>query len=220
MSTRHNHERGAISASIFAIIALTILVVAFGSFGIWSYVNYMDQKSDVEGKVEGAVAKAKLEQSTADEKRFAQREKEPMKQFVGPSDYGRLTFDYPKTWSVYQATDVAVGGGVTFQAYLNPVIVPPLTETQKLALRVTIEQINYDQKLASYDKQIKKGELKSSVYTDGTHTGTMLVGNFSKEMISTAILLKMRDRTLMMRTDGDVFSEDYATLLKTVKFNE
>ena len=30
----------------------------------------------------------------------------------------------------------------------------------------------------------------------------------------------MRDRTLTIRTDGDVFKADFEALLKTVKFNE
>ena len=30
----------------------------------------------------------------------------------------------------------------------------------------------------------------------------------------------MRDRTLTLRTDGDVFKEDFEAILKTVKFNE
>lgn len=213
-------ESGAINGSIFAIIALVILVLVFGSFSIWAYINYLDNKNNVDTKVSEAVAKAVLDQSNADEEKFAAREKEPMRQFVGPSDYGRLTFDYPKTWSAYQATDVSEGGGATYEAYLNPILVPPITDTQKFALRVTIEQKTYDQSVESYDSAIRDGDLKSSVYSDGKHTGTKLVGNFSEDIYGTAILLKMRDRTLTLRTDGDVFAKDFANLLKTVKFNE
>lgn len=213
-------EEGAISGSIFAIIALVLLVVIFGSFGIWAYTNYLDQKSNVDGKVKEATAKAVLENSQTLEKKFTDEEKQPMRQFVGPSDYGRLTFDYSKTWSAYQATDVSKGGGVTYEAYLNPILVSPVSDTQKFALRITIEQKTYDQAVAAYDKQIKSGDLKSSVYSDGNLTGTMLVGNFNKDIYGTAVLMKMRDRTLTMRTDGDVFKDDFLALLKTVKFNE
>ena len=73
-----------------------------------------------------AVAEAKKEQATLDEDKFAQREKEPNRQFVGPDDYGRLTFDYPKTWSVYVARDTSRGG--TYEAYLNPITVPPVCQ--------------------------------------------------------------------------------------------
>lgn len=220
MNKLRREEEGAINGSIFAIIALVLLVVIFGSFGIWAYTNYLDQKSNVDGKVKEATAKAVLENSQELEKKFADEEKKPMRQFVGPSDYGRLTFDYSKTWSAYQATDVSKGGGVTYAAYLNPILVSPVSDTQKFALRITIEQKTYDQAVSTYDKQIKNGDLKSSVYSDGNLTGTMLVGNFNKDIYGTAVLMKMRDRTLTMRTDGDVFKDDFLALLKTVKFNE
>lgn len=220
MNVYRDREEGAINASIFAIIALVLLVLVFGSFSIWAYVNYTSQKQDVDSKISEATAKAVLAQSTKDETAFAAREKEPMRQFVGPSDYGRLTFDYPKTWSAYQASDVSKGGGVTYQAFLNPVLVPPVGDSTKFALRITIEQKTYDQSVASYQKLIQKGDLKSGVYSDGNLTGTKLVGNFNKDIYGTEVLIKMRDRTLTLRTDGDVFINDFLALLKTVKFNQ
>ncbi len=221
MNHYRRREQGKSIGVIIAIVALGILVVVFGSFSVWAFTNYTDQKNNVDTKVSDAVAKAKLEASTKAEEIFAQREKEPKRQFVGPSDYGRLTFDYPKTWSAYQDSDVSNGGGVTYQAYLNPILVPPVkVATQKFALRITIEQKTYDKSLEDLQKQIKKGELKASPYSDAGLTGTMVTGNFTKDMVSTAVLIKMRDRTLTLRTDGEVFKEDFAAILKTVKFNE
>jgi hypothetical protein len=220
MNTRRVPERGAINGSIFAIVALVILVLVFGSFSIWSFLNYTEQKNNVDTKIADAQAKATLDQATKDEEDFAKREKEPMRQFVGPADYGRLTFDYPKTWSAYQATDISQGGGVTYEAYLNPILVPPVSPKTKFALRITIEQKIFDKAVEVYAPLIKKGDLKSSVYSDGIHTGTRLEGSFNKDIIGTAVLIKMRDRTLTIRTDGDVFKADYEAILKTVKFNE
>ena len=213
-------ERGSVNGSVFTIIALVILVLVFGSFGIWSYMNYMDQKTNTDQKVEEATAEAVLKASEKLQAEFEEKEKQPLRIFVGPSDYGRLSFDYPKTWSAFQESDVSQGGGVTYAAYLNPVIVPPVSETTKFALRITIEQKIYDKALDEYASQIKKGDLKSSVYVDGNRTGTRLTGNFNKDIVGTAVLIKMRDRTLTLRTDGDVFLPDFEAILKTVKFNE
>ena len=213
-------ERGSVNGSVFTIIALVILVLVFGSFGIWSYMNYMDQKTNTDQKVEEATAEAVLKASEKLQAEFEEKEKQPLRIFVGPSDYGRLTFEYPKTWSAFQESDVSQGGGVTYAAYLNPVIVPPVSETTKFALRITIEQKIYDKALDEYASQIKKGDLKSSVYVDGNRTGTRLTGNFNKDIVGTAVLIKMRDRTLTLRTDGDVFLPDFEAILKTVRFNE
>lgn len=220
MNMRRRMEAGAINGSIFAIIALVILVLVFGSFSIWAYVNYLDQKQDVDSKVDEAVAAAVLQENKKSEAAIEKYKNETTTLFVGPSDYGRLTFEYPKFWSAYQATDVSQGGGVTYEAYLNPVLVPPVGDTTKFALRITIEQKTFDQSVADYQKQIEKGELKSSAYSDGTHTGTKLVGNFNEDIYGTAVLIKMRDRTLTIRTDGEVFKDNFDTILKTVKFNE
>lgn len=220
MSSIRNKEKGAITGSIVAIVVLVILVLGFGGFSVWSYLQYLDQRDNVDEKVDVAVAEAVRQNSEKLEADFEAREKEPHRQFNGPSDYGSLTFEYPKTWSAYQATDISGGGGVTYEAYLNPVLVPPITNTAKFAVRITIEQKTYDKSVSSYDSLVKKGDLTSSVYSDGTHTGTKLVGNFDKNTYGTAVLLKMRDRTLTMRTDGDVFTSDFEALLKTLKFNE
>jgi cell division protein FtsB len=220
MKPYRSREQGAIHRSVIAIAGLFALVVILGIFGTWSYVNYLNQKKDVDGRIADAAAQARLEQSEKDEADFEARENKDTRQFAGPSDYGRLTFDYPKKWSAYQATDVSEGGGATYEAYLNPDLVPPLSETQKFALRVTIEQVTYDKAVASYANLIKKGDLKSSVYNDGTHTGTMLKGNFNKDIIGTAVLIKLRDRTLTLRTDGDTFQDVFTEILKSVNFNE
>lgn len=220
MISKRRHEEGAVNGSIIAIVALVVLVLIFGSFSIWSYINYIDQKQNVDSKVQEAVATAVLQESKKSEAAIEKYKNATTTLFVGPSDYGRLTFEYPKFWSAYQATDISEGGGATYEAYLNPVQVPPVTETTKFALRITIEQKTYDQSLADYQDQIEKGELKSSAYSDGIHTGTKLVGTFNEDIYGTAVLVKMRDRTLTVRTDGDVFKENFETILKTVKFNE
>ena len=224
MNTRTSRMRGAINGPIIAITALTILVIGFGAFGIWSYIQYSTVSTDVEGQISDATAKAVKEQVDIDEKKFAEREKQPLRQFAGLDDYGRLTFDYPKTWSAYQATDVSKGGGATYEAYLNPLLVPPVTpankNSMKYALRVTIEQQLYDQVITTYSARIKKGDLQSSAWTNGEYSGTMLIGNFTKDIRGRAVIMKMRDRTLTVRTDADVFKDDYEALIKTIKFNQ
>jgi len=222
MSTS-SYQRGAINGSIIAIVTLSILVAVAGAFGGWAYIQYTDQKTNVDNMISTAKTEAAKEQEDADSVKFTKAAKEPLMTFSGPADYGHLTFQYPKTWSAYQATDIRQGGGVTYYAYLHPVFVPPTTPTdQKFALRIVIEQKTYESVLAGYDKQLKKGDLQSSAWTDNDNglTGTMLKGNFTTEIRGTAVLIKMRDRTLTVRTDSDIFNDDYKVVLKTLNFNQ
>lgn len=216
--TIHKHEQGAVSGLLIATIGLTILLIAASSAAIWAYMNYVDQKTNVDNKVAIAVADAKKLQSDIDEKKFTERDQLPYRQFTGPDDYGRLTFDYSKQWSVYIAKDVEQGG--TYEAYLNPVVVPPINSTTQYAVRVTIENKDYDEVLATYSLLVKKGDLRSqSVAANGVN-GTRLDGSFSEDIRGAAVIFKIRDKTVTLRTDADTFKPNFEELIKTIKFNQ
>ncbi len=213
----HKNERGGVSVSTISIIGLIVLVLVTGSLAIWAYLSFTEQKTDVDGKISLAVAKAKNEQAEADEAKFAEREKQPLRQFVGPDDFGRLTFDYPKTWSAHVSHDGAKGGA--YEAYLNPVVVPPISADQQFSLRVTIEEKDYDQVVKSYASLVKKGDLRSSATSANGNNGTRLDGNFSKDIRGSAVIYKIRDKTVTLRTDADTFKPDFENLIKTINFN-
>ena len=99
------------TALLVSTIVLAILAVAFAGTTIWAYMNYTDQKTDVDGKIALAVADAKKKQADEDQKKYNEILQNPYTEFVGPDDYGRLTFNYPKTWIVYVAKDVSQSKG-------------------------------------------------------------------------------------------------------------
>lgn len=202
---------------IVGIVFIFTTVIATGGM-IWALINYFDQKDNVDTKVATAVATAKKEQADADEEKFTEREKEPNRQFVGPDDYGRLSFDYPKTWSVYVDKDASSGG--IYQAYLNPVSVPPVSNSQQYALRVTIESKDYDQVINGYDSLVKKGDLKTSAVKADNQSGTRLDGNFNRNIRGSAVIFKIRDKTVTIRTDANTFKKDFDKIIKTITFNK
>jgi hypothetical protein len=214
---QRSSEYGGIGGSLLAIIGLIILVLGASGVALWAYMNYMDQKTNVDNKISLAVAEAKKSQSDTDSAKFLEQEKVPNRLFVGPEDYGRLTFNYPKTWSVYVAADVTHGG--TFSAYLNPVTVPLVSGEQRYALRVTIEQQDYDAKLQQYEGSVTSGQLKSSVTSANGKTGTRFDGTFNDGIRGAAVVFKIRDKTVTIRTDADTFKPDFESLIKTVNFN-
>jgi hypothetical protein len=215
---RHKNEQGGVSGSMIAIVGLVVLVVVAGSLAIWAYISYTEQKTDVDGKINLAVAKAKNDQQTDDDKKFAEREKEPNRTFVGPDNFGRLTFSYPKTWSVFVSEDGADTN--SYHAYLNPISVPPLSEKQQYSLRVTIEQKDYDQVVKTYQEKVRKGDLRASATSANGHNGTRLDGTFTKNIRGAAVIYQIRDKTVTLRTDADTFKPDFEALIKTIDFNQ
>jgi len=214
-----NDQRGEVNPLLLISIVLTILVLGLGSFSIWAYVNYSDQKNNVDQKIAAAVADAKRQQSSDDEASFAEREKQPARQFVGPDDFGHVIVSYPKTWSVYVDKDGS--GSANYEAYFAAGVVPPLTSKTPYALRITIDNKSYDDILKSFQDTVKKGDLKSSPVTLQGQNGTRLDGNFSKDISGSMVLFKVRDKTLEVYTQSPSFADDYNnTILPSLTFNK
>lgn len=214
----HRNEQGIANPLFISTITLAILSALAIAAAIWGILNYMEQKTDVDGKIDTAVSEAKKEQADTLEAKFTARDKEPNREFVGPEDYGRLAFNYPKTWSVYIKQDITQGGD--YEAFLNPVSVPPVSDTQQYALRVKIQQMDYDKVIATYSTLVKKGDLKSSAVTANDTNGTRFDGTFTKYIRGSAVVFKLRDKTITLRTDADTFKPDFDALITTIKFNQ
>ncbi|MDO4684237.1 MAG: hypothetical protein Q4B06_00850 [Candidatus Saccharibacteria bacterium] len=217
MNKVDTQEGSVILGVLVAVFA--VLSVAFGGIAIWAYMQYESASNDVESKIKLAVSQAEKDQAEKDEQKFAEREKEPNYEFVGPDDYGRLTFKYPKTWSLYEATDIARGGD--YKAYIHPEKVPPVSDSQRFAVRVLIENKDYDRVVQQYDSLVKKGDLRSSSTSSQGNTGTRLDGNFNKNIRGSAVIYKLRDKTATIRTDADsTFKADFDKLIQTITFEQ
>ena len=214
---RISRESGMTNKWLMVSIVFVITTVVFGGVMTWALVNYFSEKGTVDTQVATAVSDAKKTQADADTAKFNERDKQPNRQFVGPDDYGTLTFNYPKTWSVYVSSDGSTSS--TYQAYLNPVSVPAVSQSSLYALRVTIETKDYDQVINSYTSLVKSGALQSSVVKSGNQTGTRLDGNFTKDLRGSAVIFKIRDKTATIRTDANTFEGDFNALVSTLTFH-
>lgn len=203
---------------MISTIGLIILVLGAGSLAIWALLNYQEQKTNVDGKVAEAVALAKKEQAEEDEAKFAEREKEPRREFIGPDDYGRLSFTYPKTWSVFIAKDATKGGD--YEAYLHPVQVPSIENlaTQQFAVRLQILNRGYDDYVEQFEGRVKDGKLRSSAVSVNGENGIRFDGNFTDQIRGATVIFKMRDKTVVFSTDADLFKPDFDALIKTVTY--
>ncbi len=202
------------------IIILSLVALTFVGLFVWMFVQYKDVQTDVDGQIEVAVAAAKDEQVMEDEAKFLEREKYPYKTFSGPADYGQLTFEYPKTWSVYIAKDASNGGD--FEAYLNPGQVDAVSNDTINALRVTIQDKSFENVAAEYQKYIDRKDSNLTVetvtingITANHYTGTIP----NTDLSGYVVIFKIRDKTAVLRTDSTLFRGDFDKLLETITFN-
>lgn len=202
------------------IIIVSLIAVTFIGLFIWMFVQYNDVQTDVDGQIAVAVAEAKDEQTVKMEAEFLEREKYPYKTFSGPVDYGQLSFEYPKTWSVYIAKDAANGGD--YEAYFNPVQVDAVSNTTINALRVIIRDRSFEDIVAEYQKAMdrKDANLTVETITINGATANRYTGTIPNTDLSGYIVVfKIRDKTAILRTDSVLFQGDFDKLLETIKFN-
>lgn len=205
------------------IIALSLVSVTFIGLFIWMYIQYDDKRTDVDGQIADAVVKAVDENTTKLENEFAEREKYPFKTFAGPADYGELTFEYPKTWSVYVAKDARKGGD--FEAYFNPLEVNEVSDVDIAALRVKILDTAIDDVTAEYQSELEGEDAKmtfesitigqNSDITANKYTGVIPGTEFNGYVV----VFKIRDKTVVVQSDSVLFADDYNRILASVRFN-
>ena len=214
---KSSHESGMVHPLLLSTIVLAVLTTGLGGFSIWSFVNYLDQKNNTDAKISAAVATAKTQQTTVDQAAFAEQEKAPNRQIIGPVDLGQVTFSYPKTWSVYVDKSSAAG----YEAYFHPLVVPGTTTGTAYALRVSIIDNKYESVLGSFNERIKAGQLKASPITLANVDGTRLDGAFSSTVRGSMVLFKIRDKTLEVYTQAEVYKNDFDNIiLKSLQFNK
>lgn len=209
--------RGGISGA--AIMAITFGICLAAALGvlIWGTVKYFDLKQNFNVRVEQRETATKISVTQALEAEFAEREKEPYYEFIAPDDLGRVHFFYPKTWSVFINKDAT-----PYQAIFNPMVIRPINSDSRYALRLTIEDKEYTRVLSTYDSAIKKGDLKQSIITVDDERATRLEGKFSNKISGTAVIFKVRDKTVTLQTDvaTEEYTKQFNTIIEKVTFNK
>ena len=201
---------------VVCLIAATAIV-----FAVYFFMQFNELKTDFDLQKDAAVAEAVAKQQDEDNAKFAEAEKLPYKQFSGPSDYGSISFEYPKTWNVYIDSD-GLSNNSDFISYFRPEQVDSIKDnTSRFALRFKIlnQQITNVQK--QYDSKIQSGKMTSSIFNADNNniTGTKYVGEIEKDMNGIVVLIKVNDKTAIFQTDSMVYQQDFETLISKIRRN-
>lgn len=204
---------------IIVLIVVSLLAATFIGLFVWMYISWNDTKTNVDGKISEAVAIAVHDEQEKLETEFAEKEKYPFKTFAGPTDYGAMAFEYPKTWSVYVEQDASSGGD--FTAYLHPDIVNVVNAKSLYALRVTIKNDLTEDVLKTYQRAVDKGTMKASLVTINGANANLYEGILSNSTKYEGLVavFKIRDKTAIIQTDALLFRDDYMRILESIRFN-
>lgn len=199
-------------------IAIAVLAVIAVSFIALFFLKASDNNklsNDFDAQVEASIAAMTDAELTKLENEFSEKYKQPFEKFIGPEDYGRLEFSYPKTWSVYVASDAT--SSRNFTAYFNPKQVDAISESRPYALKVEILNETYDTVNQKY-KQNK--ELSGSAATIGggaavIYSGSLLNGEHSGKIA----IFKIRDKTVVITTFDAAYENDFKSIIDSITFN-
>jgi hypothetical protein len=220
MSVRN--QSGAINILLIPLILLGLFFIGALSFAAWAYQGRQDYKNNVDQKISDAVVVAKQQESTVKDKEFAEKEKSPFKTYNGPSAYGSISLQYPKTWSGYVSDNT--GNDPYVDGYFYPGVVPTVTnEKAVFALRIQVVQQSYSDVLTSFQNSVDEGKITVSPYKlpkVSSVVGSRLEGQVENEKTGTMILLPMRDKTLKIWTNAVQFRGDLDTyILPNITFS-
>lgn len=197
---------------IIIIALLIILLISAGGFAYWAFTERQKYKNDTDKIVAVAVTKAEKDTTEKNNKKFAEELKNPLTNYTGPSSYGSISVDYPKTWSAY--VKEAASGTSVFDAYFHPEFVPDITATKEkpaVALHIQVVGQGYDKVVASRESDVKNGKLSAEPFAleqNPEDVGTIFRGQLDSDLQGTQIILPLRDKTIIITTETDDYLED------------
>jgi len=201
------------------LIVATAFAIIFATLSGYLFIQWNNALTDVEGQIEFATAEALTKQKEELQAEFDEEYKKPYLTFDdAPSDYGFLTFEFPKNWSSYIPKDGATGG--EFAAYLNPDYVGAITTSTPLALRVSIVEKDTETVKKTYASKVKSGKMTASTRVVNGATVDIYTGEVASKLQGIVCVFKIRDKTAIIQTDASgTYSNDFYHVLDTIKFN-
>ena len=182
---------------VVCLIAASAIVAA-----VIFFMKYNEVSEDMKTKINAEVAQAVAQEQEASAKKIEEAAKEPRQEFRGPTDYGSISFRYPKDWSVYVDKDGSSNSD--FMAYFHKGKVPPLSSTtSRYSLRFIIYNRDYVDVVKPFNSKVSSGKLSSSTFEADSKkiSGMKYEGEIDNKIEGVFIVFKVNDKTAILQTD-------------------
>lgn len=210
-----HQEGGFVSGTLVFLIVVSVLLVGSLVFGGWAYMSRQDYKNNSDKKAEKAADERQKATEDADAIKYAEAAKSPLTTHKGPEQYGGITIQYPKTWSGYVVE--ASQGTTPVDDYFHPAVVPDVTERgNSYALRVQVEDKDYDAVLKSYQNDVESRKLTAAPYAlpkVPNAVGTRLDGQVEQDKQGSLIIVPVRNMTLKIWVESPNYLADFNNII-------
>lgn len=199
------------------LLIIFIFIIGAGAIGGAAYCQsqFSALNANVLTDRSNRANEAMQAQKIIDDKAYENRNASDTREFTGPSDFGALTFKYPKTWKVYLENND--DSNPTYTAYFAPDYVPPNNGSYNYALIFKLQNIDYDKYLQNLSQ--KKLISIAPIYLNGL-TGSKATGKLDdkeEQANGSEAIIKVNDYTAILRTDDyDKYGEEFDTILQTL----
>lgn len=209
------NQDGAVNGLVVSLIFAVVMLIAATVFGAWAYMSRQDYKNNTDAKIKDAVVIAKQEESTAKDKQFVEKEKNPLRTYKGPDSYGAVTIEYPKTWSAY--VEDTGNSSTPVNGYFHPSYVPSADDqNSSFALRIQVTNQPYAQTLTRYESLQKSGKTRVSPYVlpkVPSAVGVKVTGEIENGKNGTMVILPLRAGTVMLWSEGTQYQSDFQNII-------
>jgi hypothetical protein len=198
------------------ILIIFIFIIAGGAVAgaIYCFNQYDTLNRQVLADRGVKVNNAKAEQKELDEQNYERRSAKTTREFTGPSNFGALTFEYPKEWNVYIDNDSSTEP--TFAAYFSPEYVKA-TNSAYQGLEFKINSQNYDATIKNYAHNL----ISEQNYSANGLTGKIFKGKLDKKEDSkdgVAVVIKINNYSAIIQTrDYETYGEEFDKIINTLK---
>ncbi len=211
------NQRGAASPLLLSFIMVIVLFIGAASFGVWAFMGRQDYKKNSDQKVATASAETKKQVQDEDAAKYAEEAKNPLKTYTGPTAFGSVSLQYPKTWSAYMAEAKTVQSSQPINGFIHPNVVPDISNPENsFALRVQIVSQPYDNVLTQYNSLAVTGKVVVQPYTlpkVPTVVGTRINGQIEATKQGSMVVFPLRNLTLKVWTQSADYIPDFDTII-------
>lgn len=215
MKFRRLDQQGAIDVLFIPFILVIIFFFGAAGFGIWAFMSREDYKNNSDQKSAIAVSAAIQRTQAADAKTYAEAAKNPLSKFTGPSDFGNVSVQYPRTWSAY-AIQSSGNASLPIDAYFSEGHVSDVNNNSSaFALRVQLVGQTYDQVMQAFQGQ-QQGQVTVAPYTlpkVPSVIGSIVTGQIENQKQGTMVVLPLRNMTLKIWTDTPAYLPDLSNIV-------
>jgi len=205
------------TAGLVAGFMSLAFVLSMG-FGVWAFSGMQENQKDLDSKIATATEVAVQEAESAKDVEFAEEQKTPFKKYVGSATYGSLSFEYPKTWSVYAEEKTS---GTILDFYGQPDLIPGISKTVTFVFRAQILGSAYDTEVKKFDSIAKSGKVTVTAYRPDkvqSQLGVIVRGEIATGKTGVLVLLPQRDKTFKLWTESNDYLNDFDGILKSISF--